>query len=100
MTIRCVELILDEKGKKELDKLWTEFDFYASHTARTFIQFYFNQAGEVQGGGSEAGLAAPGWQGSDRLFRDRRSPGSIRCLGQSQRQRDRRGLDASSFRSH
>ena len=23
-----VELILDEKGKKELDKLWTEFDFY------------------------------------------------------------------------
>ena len=23
------ELILDEKGKKELDRLWTEFDFYA-----------------------------------------------------------------------
>jgi hypothetical protein len=54
-----VELILDEKGNKELDRLWTEFDFYASHTARTFIQFYFNQAGEVRGGGSEAGLARP-----------------------------------------
>ena len=54
-----VELILDEKGKKELDRLWTEFDFYASHTARTFIQFYFNQAGEVQGGGSEAALPRP-----------------------------------------
>ena len=54
-----VELILDEKGKKELDQLWTEFDFYANHTARTFIQFYFNQSGEVQGGGSEAGRPRP-----------------------------------------
>ncbi len=53
------ELILDEKGKKELDKLWTEFDFYASHTARTFIQFYFNQSGEVQGGGAESGRPRP-----------------------------------------
>ena len=54
-----VELILDEKGKKELDKLWTEFDFYANHTARTFIQFYFNQSGEVQGGGAESGRPRP-----------------------------------------
>ena len=54
-----VELILDEKGKKELDRLWTEFDFYANHTARTFIQFYFNQSGEVQGGGSESGRPRP-----------------------------------------
>ena len=53
------ELILDEKGKKELDTLWTEFDFYADHTARTFIQYYFNQSGEVQGGGSEAGRPRP-----------------------------------------
>jgi hypothetical protein len=54
-----VELVLDDQGKKELDKLWTEFDFYASHTARTFIQFYFNQAGEVQGNGPEAALLRP-----------------------------------------
>ena len=54
-----VELILDDTGKKTLDKLWTEFDFYASHTARTFVQFYFNQAGEVAGGGSEAALPRP-----------------------------------------
>lgn len=54
-----VELILDDKGKQELDRLWTEFDFYASHTARTFIQYFFNQAGEVQGGGSEAALPRP-----------------------------------------
>ena len=54
-----VELILDEKGKKELDTLWTEFDFYANHTARTFIQFYFNQSGEVLGRGSESGRPRP-----------------------------------------
>ena len=54
-----VELILDDTGKKELDKLWIEFDFYASHTARTFIQFYFNQSGEVLGGGAEAGRPRP-----------------------------------------
>jgi hypothetical protein len=53
------ELILDENGKKELDKLWVEFDFYANHTARTFIQYYFNQSGEVQGGGAEAGRPRP-----------------------------------------
>jgi hypothetical protein len=54
-----VELILDDTGKKELDKLWSEFDFYASHTARTFIQYYFNQSGEVLGGGAEAGRPRP-----------------------------------------
>ena len=53
------ELILDEKGKKELDRLWTEFDFYAEHTARTFVQYYFNQSGEVQGGGAESGRPRP-----------------------------------------
>lgn len=53
------ELILDEKAQKELDKLWTEFDFYADHTARTFVQYYFNQSGEVQGGGSESGRPRP-----------------------------------------
>src|SRR6185369_14108635 len=53
------ELILNEKGKKELDKLWTEFDFYANHTARTFIQFFFNQSGEVEGRGAESGRPRP-----------------------------------------
>ena len=50
---------MDEKGKKELDRLWTEFDFYAEHTARTFVQYYFNQSGEVQGGGAESGRPRP-----------------------------------------
>ena len=53
------ELILDDKSKKELDELWTEFDFYAEHTARTFVQYYFNQSGEVQGGGAESGRPRP-----------------------------------------
>src|SRR5215470_6690635 len=43
-----IELILDENGKKELDKLWEEFDFIADYTVRTYYQFIFN-AGE--GGG-------------------------------------------------
>ena len=95
-----VELILDDKGKKELDRLWTEFDFYASHTARTFIQFYFNQSGEVQGGGSEAGRPRP----VGREVTDSSVIAEIRdqyiALAKASGNADRRGLDASSLRSH
>ena len=45
------ELILDEKGKKELDKLWQDFEFIADYTGRTWEQFLFN------GGGGGRGLA-------------------------------------------
>ena len=54
-----MELILDDKGKKELDRLWDEFDFIADFTARTWVQYYFNQSGEVQGKGRESGHARP-----------------------------------------
>jgi mono/diheme cytochrome c family protein len=54
-----MELILDEKGQKELDDLWTEFDFIADHTARTWEQFYFNQSGAVDTGAPEAGRLRP-----------------------------------------
>lgn len=54
-----VEMILDEKQKQELDRLWTEFDFMADFTERTWVQFYFNQSGEVQGKGSESGTQRP-----------------------------------------
>jgi mono/diheme cytochrome c family protein len=54
-----IELILDEKGKQQLDKLWQEFDFMADYTARTWVQYYFNQSGEVQGNGRESGTARP-----------------------------------------
>ncbi|SPE43336.1 conserved exported hypothetical protein [Candidatus Sulfopaludibacter sp. SbA3] len=54
-----MELILDEKGQKALNRLWDEFDFIADHTARTWDQFYFNQSGEVDGKGAESGRARP-----------------------------------------
>ena len=54
-----MELILDEKGRQELDRLWDEFDFIAEFTARTWIQYFFNQSGEVQGKGAESGTARP-----------------------------------------
>ena len=46
--IPLMELILDEKGQKELNSLWDEFDFIADYTNRTWEQFYFNQSGEVR----------------------------------------------------
>lgn len=54
-----MELILDEKGQKELNRLWDEFDFIASYTARTWTQYFFNQSGEVQGKGAESGTLRP-----------------------------------------
>ncbi len=54
-----MELILDDKGQKELNRLWVEFDFLADFTARTWVQYFFNQSGEVQGKGAESGSARP-----------------------------------------
>jgi hypothetical protein len=54
-----MELILNEKSQKELNRLWDEFDFIADFTARTWVQYFFNQSGEVQGKGAEAGTARP-----------------------------------------
>ena len=53
------QLILDDKGKRELDRLWNEFDYIADYTARTWVQFYFNQSGEVYGKGYEEGNPRP-----------------------------------------
>jgi len=53
------ELILDEKGRKELEALWDQFEFVADYTARTYVQFYFNQSGEVLGNGPESGTLRP-----------------------------------------
>ena len=49
-----MDLILDEKGRKEIDRLWNEFDFIANFTDRTWTQYFFNQSGEVQGKGAES----------------------------------------------
>ncbi|MBM3738106.1 MAG: DUF1592 domain-containing protein [Acidobacteria bacterium] len=50
-----MELILDEAQQKELDMLWLEFDTIADFTTRTYVQFYFNQSGEIEGRGRESG---------------------------------------------
>jgi hypothetical protein len=50
------ELILDDKGKKELDTLWQEFDFIADYTVRTWDQFVFNNGG---GGGRGVSFTRP-----------------------------------------
>jgi len=54
-----MELILDEKGVKDLDRLWDEFDFSAGYTSRTWVQYFFNQSGEVAGKGAESGSPRP-----------------------------------------
>jgi hypothetical protein len=54
-----MELILDQNGRKEIDRLWDEFDYIADFTARTWTQYFFNQSGEVQGKGAESGTARP-----------------------------------------
>ena len=54
-----MELILDDKGQKEINRLWTEFDYIANFTARTWEQYFFNQCGEVNGHGAESECARP-----------------------------------------
>lgn len=53
------ELLLDENGRRELEALWAEFEFVAGYTARTYIEFFFNQSGEVLGNGRESGSHRP-----------------------------------------
>jgi hypothetical protein len=57
--VPLMELILDDKGQKELNRLWLEFDYVARHTERTYDQFFFNQAGAVDGKGAESGRPRP-----------------------------------------
>jgi Protein of unknown function (DUF1592)/Protein of unknown function (DUF1588)/Protein of unknown function (DUF1587)/Protein of unknown function (DUF1595)/Protein of unknown function (DUF1585) len=54
-----VQLILDDKGNQELNRLWNEFDYIADFSARTWTQYYFNQSGEVFGKGDESGSERP-----------------------------------------
>jgi hypothetical protein len=54
-----MDLVLDDAGRKQLDRLWLEFDFISAHTYRTWDQFYFNQSGAVEGRGAESGHLRP-----------------------------------------
>ena len=53
------QLILDDKSRKALDRLWFNFDFYADQTASTWIQYYLNNAGQIDSRDAEAGLPRP-----------------------------------------
>jgi hypothetical protein len=53
------ELILDDAGRAELDFLWMQFDTVADQTTRTYVQFFFNQSGEIDGRGRESGSFRP-----------------------------------------
>ncbi len=53
------QLILDARGRKALDRLWFNFDFYADQTAFTWIQYYLNNAGQIDSRDAEAGLPRP-----------------------------------------
>jgi hypothetical protein len=44
-----MQLILEKKDQDQLNRLWHEFDFVADQTARTWVQYFFNQSGEVDG---------------------------------------------------
>ena len=43
------DLVLDEKGQKELDAMWQDLDFVALGLTRTFIQFFLNDSGQARG---------------------------------------------------
>jgi hypothetical protein len=44
-----VEMIIDEKARNELNKLWDEFDFIADYSTRTWRQFFYDEPGRDQG---------------------------------------------------
>ncbi len=54
-----IQLILDDKGTQELNRLWNEFDYIADYSANTWTQYYFNQSGEVFGKGAESSSDRP-----------------------------------------
>ena len=59
-----MQLILDDRGNKQLNRLWDEFDFVGHQTEHTFVQYFFNQSGEVDGNingnlSSESGSKRP-----------------------------------------
>jgi hypothetical protein len=63
-----MELILDDQAKKQLDRLWTEFDYMAAYTSRTWVQYFFNQAGEIDGKGAESeAIRPPGHEVTDEF---------------------------------
>jgi mono/diheme cytochrome c family protein len=49
------ELILDDRGRRELDAMWQDLEFVASATSRTYVQFYLSESGERRNAGPASG---------------------------------------------
>jgi hypothetical protein len=60
------DLILDDKGKKQLDAMWRELDYVALGTTRTYVQFYFSESGEARKRGVPAAGQSGGEQAADK----------------------------------
>jgi hypothetical protein len=94
--IPLVELILDEQQRKELDLLWLEFDTIADFTTRTYIQFFFNQSGEIDGRGRESGSFRP----SDQEITSEKVIFNLRDLYLEKAQSAGDGLARQAIREH
>lgn len=53
------ELILDEKGQQEIDKLWHEFEFIAEFTKRSYLQLFQSGGGGGRPGAAPVTIAKP-----------------------------------------
>lgn len=42
------DLVLDQRGRDELDALWNDMDFVAATTRRTYVQFCLNESAEAR----------------------------------------------------
>ena len=44
-----IEMVLDENGRKELDKLWDDFQFIADYTRQSYIEYFYEEGGGSRG---------------------------------------------------
>src|SRR5579872_3704680 len=44
-----IEMVLDGNGRKELDKLWDQFQFIADYTRQSYIEYFYEEGGGSRG---------------------------------------------------
>ncbi len=94
-----MQLILDQKGQQEINRLWDEFDFIADHTQRTYTQWFFNNSGAVDGLGAESGSSRPQGHEITETGGDRPDARQVcrQGAGRSQERQDGGARDPVSF---
>jgi hypothetical protein len=83
------ELILDEQGRRELDRLWQEFDFVAYVPERMHLEFIFYERAESKT------IASPEFDFARSEDKDATSEAKIRRLGDVYLAKARASLAAS-----